>query len=44
MTNQVDRGSREDDQKLVKKIKNYIYDPAQIIGSGFSSNVYKGLN
>jgi serine/threonine-protein kinase ULK/ATG1 len=28
----------------VKKIKNYIYDPAQIIGSGFSSNVYKGLN
>lgn len=28
----------------MKKIKNYIYDPVQIIGSGFSSNVYKGLN
>jgi hypothetical protein len=34
----------QDDQKLVKKIKNYIYDPNDVVGSGFSSKVYKGLN
>ena len=44
MTNPGEKGSREEEHKLVKKIKNYIYDPAQVIGSGFSSNVYKGLN
>jgi len=35
---------REEEQKLVKKIKNYIYDPSDLVGSGFSSNVYKGMN
>lgn len=44
MTNQGEKKANEDEHKLVKKIKNYIYDPVQIIGSGFSSNVYKGLN
>ena len=44
MTNQGEKKGNEDEHKLVKKIKNYIYDPVQIIGSGFSSNVYKGLN
>ena len=44
MANQGDKGQHEEEHKLVKKIKNYIYDPAQVIGSGFSSNVYKGLN
>lgn len=44
MSAQPERQSREDEQKLVKKIKNYIYDPGQVIGSGFSSNVYKGIN
>ena len=37
-------GRPEDDQKLVKKIKNYIYDPTEQIGSGFSSKVFKGVN
>lgn len=44
MTGREEKGARDEEQKLVKKIKNYIYDPAQVIGSGFSSNVYKGLN
>ena len=44
MTSQGDKIVPEDEHKLVKKIKNYIYDPAQVIGSGFSSNVYKGIN
>jgi serine/threonine protein kinase len=29
---------------MVKKIKNYIYDPQEVIGSGFSSKVFKGVN
>ena len=33
-----------EEQKLAKKIKNFIYDPSDIIGSGFSSKVYKGIN
>lgn len=29
---------------MVKKIKNYIYDPLEVVGSGFSSKVFKGVN
>lgn len=31
-------------EKLAKKIKNFIYHPADSIGSGFSSQVFKGVN
>jgi len=44
MNKMTERVSKEEEQKLVKKIKNYIYDPAELIGSGFSSNVFKGMN
>ena len=45
----MDKGSREaeqhgDDNRLAKKIKNFIYHPSDQIGSGFSSHVYKGVN
>ena len=40
----VERVVREEEQKMMKKIKNYIYDPSMVMGSGFSSNVYKGVN
>jgi hypothetical protein len=30
--------------KIKKIIGNYSYDPSDKIGSGFSSNVYKGIN
>jgi hypothetical protein len=29
---------------MVKKIKHYIYDPVEVVGSGFSSKVFKGHN
>lgn len=35
---------QNEDGKLAKKIKNFIYHPTDVIGSGFSSNVYKGIN
>jgi len=35
---------QREEQKLAKKIKNFIYDPSDVIGSGFSSKVYKGIN
>lgn len=35
---------REEEPKMVKKIKNYIYDPQEVVGSGFSSKVFKGVN
>jgi len=44
MNNVIERVVREEEPKLVKKIKNYIYDPGMVIGSGFSSNVFKGHN
>lgn len=33
-----------DEGRLAKKIKNFIYHPTDVIGSGFSSHVYKGIN
>ena len=30
--------------RLAKKIKNFIYHPGDLIGSGFSSQVYKGIS
>jgi hypothetical protein len=33
-----------DEGKLAKKIKNFIYHPGDLIGSGFSSQVFKGIN
>ena len=33
-----------DGNRLAKKIKNFIYHPHDLIGSGFSSHVYKGIN
>lgn len=33
-----------DETKMAKKIKNFIYHPGDLIGSGFSSNVYKGID
>lgn len=33
-----------EETKLAKKIKNFIYHPSDLIGSGFSSQVYKGVN
>ena len=35
---------REEEPKMVKEIKNYIYDPQEVVGSGFSSKVFKGVN
>lgn len=29
---------------MAKKIKNFIYHPGDVIGSGFSSQVFKGIN
>ena len=29
---------------MAKKIKNFIYHPSDLIGSGFSSQVYKGID
>lgn len=45
----MDKPSREpehggDETKLAKKIKNFIYHPSDQIGSGFSSQVFKGVN
>ena len=33
-----------EESKLAKKIKNFIYHPSDLIGSGFSSHVYKGID
>jgi hypothetical protein len=35
---------KEEEQKVLKKIKNYIYDHTAPIGKGFSSLVYSGHN
>ena len=45
----MDKAGRETDHhneegKLAKKIKNFIYHPSELIGSGFSSQVFKGIN
>lgn len=45
----MDKPTREpehpnDETKLAKKIKNFIYHPTDLIGSGFSSQVFKGVN
>lgn len=44
MNNVVERVVKEEEQKVLKKIKNYIYDHTAPIGKGFSSLVYSGHN
>ena len=33
-----------DETMLAKKIKNFIYHPSDLIGEGFSSHVYRGID
>lgn len=33
-----------EETKMAKKIKNFIYHSGDLIGSGFSSHVYKGID
>lgn len=40
----MDKQAPASNEKLAKKIKNFIYHPADLIGSGFSSEVFKGVN
>ena len=40
----MDREENSEETKLAKKIKNFIYHPGDIIGSGFSSQVFKGIS